>query len=153
MTQLSVLLTFVSIALDFSFVRKMSVVVVQLLSYVQLFVTPWTAACQAILSFTISDFAQTHVNCVDDATQPFHLSPPFLLALSLFQRQCLFFSNESAFHIRWPKYWSFSFSINPSNECSELISCRIDRSDLLAIQGTLKSLLQHHSLKALILQC
>ena len=114
--------------------------------------TPWTAACQAILSFTISDFAQTHVNCVDDATQPFHLSPPFLLALSLFQHQCLFFSNESAFHIRWPKYWSFSFSINPSNECSELISCRIDWSDLLAIQGTLKSLLQHHRLKASILR-
>ena len=153
MTQLSVLLTFVSIALDFSFVRKMSVVVVQLLSYVQLFVTPWTAACQAILSFTISDFAQTHVNCVDDATQPFHLSPPFLLALSLFQHQCLFFSNESAFHIRWPKYWSFSFSISHSNEYSGLISFRIDRLDLLAVQGTLKILLQHHSSKASILRC
>ena len=80
------------------------------------------------------------------------LCRPLLLLPSIFP-SIRVFSNESALHIRWPKYWSFSFSINPSNEYSGLISLRIDWFDLLAVQGTLKSLLQHHSSKASILQC
>ena len=91
--------------------------------------------------------AQTHVHRASDAIQPSHpLSSPSLPALNLSQHQG--FSDESAFCIRWPKYWSFSFSISPSNECSGLISFRMDWFDLLAVQGTLKNLLQHHSLKA-----
>ena len=80
------------------------------------------------------------------------LCRPLLLLLSIFP-SIRFFSNESALHIRWPKYWSFSFNISPSNEYSELISIRMDQLDLLAVQGTLKSLLQHHSSKASILWC
>ena len=101
--------------------------------------------------YQLLKFAQVHVHCVDDAIQPFHLSPPSL-TLSLSQHQCLIFS-KSASHIMWPKYWSFSFSISPSNEYSGLISFRIHWFDLLAVQETLKSLLQCHSLKASILQC
>ena len=115
---------------------------VQSLSCVRLFVTPWTSARQASLSFTISqEFTQSHVHWISDAIQPSHPllipSPP---ALSLSQHQGLF-SWKSALCIRWPKYgvWSFSFSISPSNECSGLISFRIDWFDLLAVQGTLKS--------------
>ena len=94
---------------------------------------------------------QTHVHWVSDTIQPPHpLSSPSPPAFNLLQHQGL--SNESVFHIRWPKYWSFSFSIRPSNVYSGLISSRIDWLDLLAIQGTLKSLLQHHSSKASILQ-
>ena len=96
------------------------------------------------------EFTQTHVHWVSDAIQPSHpLLSPSLPALNLSQHQV--FSNESALHIKWPKYWSFSFNISPSNEHSGLISFRIDWLDLLAVQGTLKSLLQHHSSKALIL--
>ena len=97
------------------------------------------------------ELSQTHVHWVDDAIQPFHplLSP--LLLPSIFP-SIRVFSYESVLCIRWPKYWSFSFSINPSNEYSGLISFRIDRLDLLAVQGTLKSLLQHPSSKASILQ-
>ena len=80
------------------------------------------------------------------------LCHPLLLLPSIFPRIRVF-SNESALHIRWPKYWSFSFSFSPSSECSGLISFRIDCFDLLAIQGTLKSLLQHHSSKASVLWC
>ena len=111
--------------------------------------TPWTTTCQASLSVDSSscyllEFAQTHVHWVSDAIQPSHpLSPPSH-ALSLSQHQGLIYS-ESALLIKWPKYWSFSFSISPSNEYSGLISFRIDRFDLLTVQGTLKSLLQHHS--------
>ena len=95
---------------------------------------------------------QTHVHRVSDAVQPFHpLSSPSPPAFNL-SRIRIFF-NESILCIRWPKYWSFSFSISPSNECSGLISFRIDWLDLLAVQGTLKSLLQHHSSKASILWC
>ena len=95
---------------------------------------------------------QTHVYCVRDAIQPSHpLSFPSPPALNLSQHQV--FSNESALHIRWPKYWSFSFNISPSNEHPRLISFRMDLLDLLAVQGTLKSLLQHHSSKASILRC
>ena len=94
--------------------------------------------------------AQTHVRWVSDAIQPSHpLMAPFPPAFNLFQHQV--FSNESVLHIRWPKYWSFSFSISPSNEYLGLISFRIDWLDLLAVQGTLKSLLQHHTSKASIL--
>ena len=97
------------------------------------------------------EFAQTHVHWVSDTIQPFHLFHPLLLP-SIFP-SIRVFSNESTLYIRWPKYWSFSFSISPSNEYSGLISFRIDWFDLLAVQGTLKSLLQHHNLKASILQC
>ena len=94
--------------------------------------------------------AQTHVYWVGDAIQPSHpLVSPSPPALNLSQHQV--FSRESVLHIRWPKYWTFSFSISPSNEYSELISFRMDWLDLLAVQGTLKSLLQHHSSKASIL--
>ena len=99
----------------------------------------------------LPESTQTHVHRVRDAIQPSHpLSFPSPPALSLSQHHGLF--HESALRIRWPKYWSFSFSISPSNEYSELISFRIDWLDLSAVQGTLKSLLQHHSSKASILQ-
>ena len=94
------------------------------------------------------ELAQTHVHQVGDDIEPFHLlSSPSLPAFSLSQHQV--FSNESVLPIRWPNYWSFSFSISPSNEYSRLISFRIDWLDLLALQGTLKSLLQHHSSKCI----
>ena len=100
----------------------------------------------------LPEFAQTHVHQVRDAIQPSHpLSCPSPV-LSVFPSMRVF-SNESVLHIRWPKYWSFSFSMSPSNEYSRLISLRIDLFDLLALQGTLKSLLQHYSSKASILQC
>ena len=90
------------------------------------------------------EFTQTHVYWVSDAMQPsYPLSSPSPPALNLSQHQGL--SNESVLHIRWPKYWSFSFSISPSNECPGLISFRMDWLDLLAVQGTLRSLLQHRS--------
>ena len=99
----------------------------------------------------LPESTQTHVRWVVDAIQPFHpllsTSPP---ALNLSQHQGLF--KESVLCIRWPKYWSFSFSISPSNEYSGLISFRMDWLDILAVQGTLKSLLQHHSSKASILR-
>ena len=94
---------------------------------------------------------QTHVHRVGDAIQPFHPLHPLLLA-SIFP-SIRVFSNESVLCIRWPKYWSFSFSISPSNEYSGLISFRMDWLDLLAVQGTLKSLLQHHSSKASFIWC
>ena len=98
----------------------------------------------------LSQLAQTHVHQVSDATQPFHLLLSPLLLPSIFP-SIKVFSNESVLHIRWPKYWSFTFSISPSSEYSGLISYRIDWLDLLAVQGTLKSLLQHYSSKASIL--
>ena len=94
---------------------------------------------------------QTHVHRVGDAIQPFHPLHPLLLA-SIFP-SIRVFSNESVLCIRWPKYWSFSFSISPSNEYSGLISFRMDWLDLLVVQGTLKSLLQHHSSKASFIWC
>ena len=97
------------------------------------------------------DSTQTHVHCVGDAIQPSHPLSSFLLLPSIFP-SIRVFSNESALHIRWPKYWSFTFNINPSNEHPELISFRMDWLDLLAVQGTLKSLLQHQSSKASILR-
>ena len=99
----------------------------------------------------LPEFAQTHVHQVGDAIQPSHpLSSPSPPALNLSSIRV--FSNDSALHIRWPKYWSFSFSISPSKEHPGLISFRMDWLDLLAVQGTLKSLLQHHSSKASILE-
>ena len=100
----------------------------------------------------LPELAQTHVHPVGDAIHPSHpLLPPSPPAFSLSHHQL--FSNESPFCIRWPKYWSFSFSISPSSEHSGLISFRMDSLDLLAVQVTLKSLYQHHSSKASILQC
>ena len=95
---------------------------------------------------------QTHVHWVGDAINHLILHRPLLLLPSIFP-SIRVFSNESALHIRWPKYWSFSFRISPTNEHSGLISFRMDWLDLLAVQGTLKSLLQHHSSKASILWC
>ena len=101
----------------------------------------------------LPESTKTHVHCISDAIQPSHsLSSPSPPALNLSQHQVVF-SNESALHIRWPKYWSFSFNISPSNEHPRLISFRMDWLDLLAVPGTLKSLLQHHSSKASILRC
>ena len=98
------------------------------------------------------EFTQTHVHWVGDAIQPSHpLSSPSPPTFNLSQHQV--FSSESVLWIRWPKYWSFSFSISPSSEYSGLISSRMDWLDLLAVQGTLKSLFQHHSSKTSILWC
>ena len=100
----------------------------------------------------LPELAQTQVHRVSDANQPSHpLSSPSFPTFNLSQQQG--FSNETVLRIRWSNYWSFSFSISPSNEHSGLISFRIDWLDLLAVQGTLKSLLQHHTSKASILQC
>ena len=98
------------------------------------------------------ELAQTHVHWVGDAIQPLHPCHPLCLPPSIFPRIRVY-SSQSVFRIRWPKYWSFSFSISPSNEYSGLISFRIDWYDFLAVQWTLKSLLQHHSSKASILWC
>ena len=125
---------------------------VQLLSHIRLFTTPWTAACQASLSFTISR-SLLKLMSIESVMPSNHLTlcHPLLFLPSIFPIIRVF-SNESAFHIRWPKYWSFSFSISPSNEYSGLISFRMDWLDLFAVQGTLKILLQHHSSKASMLQ-
>ena len=124
----------------------------QLLSRVQLFVIPWTAAHQASLSITNS-WSLLKFMAIELVMPSNHL----ILCRSLFLLPSVFpsirvFSSESVLHIRWPKYWSFSFSISPSNEYSGLISFRMDWFDLLAVQGTLKCLLQHHSSKASVLQ-
>ena len=113
---------------------------------------PRTAARQASLSFTTS-WSLLKLTSIESVMPSNHhvLCCPLLLLPSIFP-SIRVFSNESALHIRWPKYWSFSFSITPSNEHSGLISFRMDWLDLLAVQGTLKSLLQHHSSKASILQ-
>ena len=123
------------------------------LSCVRLFVTPWTAAHQASLSITNS-WSLLKLMSIESVMPSNHLilCCLFLPPSSIFPRIRVF-SNESVLHIRWPKYWSFSFSISPSNEYSGLISFRMDWSDLLAVQETLKSLLQHQSSKASILQC
>ena len=127
------------------------VVVVQSLSRVRLFATPWTAAHQASLSITNSQSLLKLMSI--KLVMPFNhliLYCPFLLLPSIFP-SIRVFSNESVLCIRWPKYWSISFSISPSNEYSGLISFRMDWFYLLAVQGTFKSLLQHHSSKASIL--
>ena len=126
--------------------------VVQSLSCVRLFATPWTAACQASLPITNSQSPPKPM-FIESVIPSIHLilCRPLLLLPSILPSIRLF-SNESALRIRWPKYWSFSFNITPSNEHQGLISFRMDWLDLLAVQGTLKSLLQHHSSKASILR-
>jgi len=121
---------------------------VQSLSHVQLFATPWTAAHQASLSIT-NPQTLLKLMSIKSVMPSNHLilCRPLLLMPSIFP-SIRVFSNESVLHIRWPKYWSFSFSISPSNEYSGLISFRMDWLDLLAVQGTLKSLFQHYSSKA-----
>ena len=133
--------------------RAACTAVVQSLSHVRLSVTQGPAARRACLSFTIF-WSLLKLMSIESVmpSKHFILSRPFLLLPSIFPRIRVF-SNESVLRIRWPKYWSFSFSFSPSNEYSGLISFRIDWFDLLAVQRTLKSLLQHHSLKASILQC
>ena len=126
---------------------------VQSLSHVQFFVTPWTAASQPSLSITNSQNL-LKLTSIESVMPSNHL----ILCRSLFLLPSIFpsirvFSNQSVIHIRWPKYWSFTFSINPSNKYSGLISFRMDWLDLLAVQWTLKSLRHHHSSKASILRC
>ena len=125
---------------------------VQSLSHVQLPATPWTAACQTSLSITNFQSLLT-LTSIESVMPPNNLilCRPLLLPPSIFP-SIRVFSNESVLRIRWPKYWSFSFGISPSNEYSGLISFRVDWFDLLAVQETLKNLLQHHSSKASILQ-
>ena len=120
---------------------------VQSLSQVQLFVTPWTAAWQASLSITNYQTSQTLVHRVSDV-----ILCRLLLPSSMFP-SIRVLSNESVLPIRWPNYGSFSFNISFSSVCSGLISFRIERFDILAVQGTVKSLLQHHSSKSSVLQC
>ena len=130
-----------------------SVQSVQLLSCVWLFVTLWITACQASLSITISR-SSLKLMSIESVIPSSHLilyRP--LLFLPPIPCSIRVLSNESILHMRWPKYWSFSFSISPSNGYSGLISFRMDWLDLLAVQGTLKSLYQHHGSKASILRC
>ena len=126
---------------------------IQLLSRVRLFEIPWTAACQASLSITNSR-GLLKLMAIESVMPSNHLilCRPLLLLPSIFP-SIRVLSNESAFRIRWPKYWSFSFNISPSNEHPRLISLRMDWLDLFAVQGTLKNLLQHHSSKASIHLC
>ena len=124
---------------------------VLLLSHVWLFATPWTAACQASLSITNSwSLLKLMSTELVMPSNHFIFCCPLLLLPSIFP-SIRVFSNESTLHMRWPKYWSFSFSISPSNEHSGLISFMMNWLDVLAVPGTLKSLLQHHSSKASIL--
>ena len=129
------------------------VFVVQSVSHVRIFVTPWTAALQASRSFTIS-WSLLKLMSAELVMPSNHLTLccPLLLLPSIFPRIRVF-SNELVLLIRWPKYWSFSFSISPSNEYSWLISFRIDWFDLLDVQGTLKSLLQRHGSKTSAIRC
>ena len=126
---------------------------VQWLSHVRLFATQWTAACQASLSITNSWslLKLMSIKSVTPSSQLILCRPLLIPAPN--PSQLRIFSNESTLHMRWPKYWSFSFSISASNEHPGLISFRMDWLDLLAVQGTLKSLLQHHGSKASILWC
>ena len=125
---------------------------VQSLSHVRLFVTPWIAARQASLSITNS-WSSLKLTSIESVMPSSHLilCHPLLLLPSI-PPSIRVFSNESTLRMRWPKYWSFSLNISPSNEHPGLVSFRVDWLDLLAVQGTLKSLLQHHSSKASILQ-
>ena len=126
---------------------------VQSLSRIWLFASPWTRACQTSLSIS-NTRSLLKLMSIESVMPSKHLilCRPLLLLPSVFP-SIRVFSNESVLHIRWPKYWSFSFSISPSNEYSGLISFRVDWLDLLAVQGTLKSLLQYHSSKASVLWC
>ena len=138
--------------LSMAFSRQEYLSSVQLLSHVQLFATPCTAARQASLSITNSQSLRK-LTSIESVMPSNHLilCCPLLLSPWIFPGIRVF-TNDSILCIRWPKYWSFSFSISPSNEYSRWISSRMDWMDLLAVQGTLKSLLQHHSSKASILR-
>ena len=126
---------------------------VQSLSRVWLFVTPWITARQASLSITNS-LSPPKLMCIESVMPSSHLTLcRLLLLLPSIPPSIRVFSNESTLHMRWPKYWSFSLSISPSNEHPGLVFFRMDWLDLLAVQGTLKSLLQHHTSKASILWC
>ena len=125
-------------------------VVVQSWSWVGFFATSWTSTPDFPVPHHLPEFAWTLVHWVGDAINCLILCRPLLL-LPLVFPSIRVLSNKLALHIRWPKYWGFSFSISPSNEYSGLISFRIDWLDLLAVQGTLRSLLQHHSSKASVL--
>ena len=131
---------------------NLSISSVQLLSRVQLFATPWIAAPPGLpVHHQLPEFTQTHLHRVSDACHLILCRP--LLLLSPIPPSIRVFSNESTLRMRWPKYWSFSFSIISSKEIPGLISFRMDWLDVLSVQGTLKSLLQHHSSKASILWC
>ena len=135
------------------YINRAAISSVKLLSRVRLFATPWTTACQASLSITNSQ--SPHKPMSIELVMPSNhliLYRHLLLLPSIFPSLGVF-SNKSALCIRWPKYWSFSFNINPTNEYPGLISFRMDWLDLLAVQATLKSLLQHHSSKVSILLC
>ena len=135
------------------FVFSVHISSVQSLSHVQLFVTPWITARQASLSITNSR-SSLRLTSIESVMPSSHLivGRPLLLLPSI-PPSIRVFSNESTLHMRWPKYWSFSFNIIPSKVIPGLISFRMDWLDHLAVQGTLKSLLQHHSSKASILRC
>ena len=130
-----------------------AVVVVQSLSHVALFATPWTATQKSSLSITNSQSLLKLMSIESVIPSNYLILCRLLLLLPSILPSIKVLSNESVLRIRWPKDWSFSFNISPSNENSGLISFRIDRFDLLAVQGTLKSLLQHHTSKASILRC
>ena len=143
----------IEVLISYLFYRLVQFSSLHLLSRVQLFATPWTAVLQASLSIT-NAWSSPKLMSIESVMPFSHL----ILCCSLFLLPPIppsirVFSNESALCVRWPKYWSFSFSIIPSKEHPGLISFRMDWLDLLAVQGTLKSLLQHHSSKALILWC
>ena len=125
---------------------------VQLPNHVQLFPTPWTAALQASLYLTISQSLPKSMSIESVMPSNHLILCHLLLLLPSISPSIRVFSKESALHIRWPKYWSFSFNISPFSEHSGLISFRLDWLDLLAVQGTLKSLLQYHSSKASVLR-
>ena len=141
--------------IDYRFYRLQNYIIssVQLLSCVQLFATSWTAARQASLSITNSRSPPTPISTESVMPSNHLILCRSLLLLPPIPPSIRVFSNESALHMRWPKHWSFSFSISPSNEHPGLISFRMDWLDLLTVQGTLKSLLQHHSSNASIFQC
>ena len=131
---------------------KLLLLIAQSKSHVQIFATPWTTECQAFLSFTVFWSLLKFMSIESVMVSNYLiLCYPLLLLPSVFP-SIRVFSSESAFCIRWPEYWSFSFSISPSNEYSVLISFRMDWFDLLAVQETLKSLLHHHNSKASVLQ-
>ena len=144
-------LTEISLPLRQLFLHSFSQTV-QSLSCVLLFETPWIAARQASLSISNSR-SLPKLMSIESVMPSNHLILCHPLLLPSIFPSIRVFSNESALRIRWPKYWSFSFNISPSNEYSGLISFRMDWLDLLAVQGTLRSLLQHHSSKASIVQC
>ena len=147
--------TFLYVSSAITYVRVLSVQFssVKSLSCLRLFATPWIAVRQASLSITISrsSLKLTSIHSVMPSSHLILCHPLFLLPP--IPPNIRVFTNESTLHMRWPKYWSFSFSIIPSKEIPGLISFRMDWLDLLAIQGTFRSLLQHHSSKASILQC